>query len=149
MATWSKLQCVYSQICGWSEFKKTWYFDAKCNECDDNFSLRVKLRWHVLARSRWSISTAIRGAIVISFSVCVCVLCTFLSHAFSNSQMSQSRTPKPAPATCLYFYCLFTQILFIYFLLLLLLGETNTVVNGAKGAWTHYHPLVTKKTVTT
>ena len=57
----------------------------------------------MLARSRWSISTAIRGALVIFFSVCVCVLCLFLSHAFSNFQMSQSGPPKLAPATCLVF----------------------------------------------
>ena len=55
----------------------------------------------MLARSQWSIGTVIRGALVISFSVCVCVLCLFLSHTFSNFQMSQSGPPKPAPATCI------------------------------------------------
>ena len=77
-----KLWCVWSWICAQSEFKKIWYFDTNCNECDDNFLLRDKLRRHVLARSRWSICTAIRGASVISFSLCVCVLCLFLSNAF-------------------------------------------------------------------
>jgi len=67
-------------------------------ECNDNISLRVKLRRHVFARSRWSRGTVIRGALVISFSECVCVLCQFLSHAFSNFQMSQSGPPKPS--TC-------------------------------------------------
>ena len=58
----------------------------------------------MLACSRWSISTAIRGALVISFSVCVCILCLFLSHAFSNFHMSQSEPPKPAPATYYYYH---------------------------------------------
>ena len=108
-AVWYKaarheLRCVWSRICGRSESEETWYFETNCNECNDDFLLRVKLRRHVLARSQWSIGTAIRGASVISFSVCVCVLCLFLSHTFSNFQMSQSGTPKPAPATCLYIY---------------------------------------------
>ena len=54
----------------------------------------------MLAHSQWSIGTAIRGALVMSLSVCVCVLCLFQSHAFSNFQMSQSGPLKPAPATC-------------------------------------------------
>ena len=45
--TGPELQCVWSQICGRSESKKTWYFDTNCNECDDNFSLRVKFRRHI------------------------------------------------------------------------------------------------------
>ena len=52
----------------------------------------------------WSIGTVIRGASVNSLSVCVCVLCLFLSHAFSNFKMSQSGPLKPAPATCFYIF---------------------------------------------
>ena len=54
----------------------------------------------MLARSCWSMGTVIRRALVISFSVCVCVLSLFLSHSFSNFQMSQSGPPKLAPVTC-------------------------------------------------
>ena len=56
----------------------------------------------MLARSCWSTGTVIRWALVISFSICMCVLCLFLSHAFSYFQMSQSGPPKPAPATCIF-----------------------------------------------
>ena len=55
----------------------------------------------------------------------------------SISKLFEDLPPERAP-----------KVLAPSLLLLLLLGKTNTVVNGAKGAWTHYNPLVTKKTVT-
>ena len=46
-ATVTELRYVCSQIYGRSESKDTWYFDMNCNECNDDFLLRVKLRRHI------------------------------------------------------------------------------------------------------
>ena len=49
MAPAPELRCVWPQIFAQSGSKKTWYFGANCNVCDDDFSLIVKLRRHIRA----------------------------------------------------------------------------------------------------
>ena len=50
MVATRELRGMWFRICAWREFKKTWYFDANCNECDDKFLLRVMLRTHIRSR---------------------------------------------------------------------------------------------------